>query len=73
MRGMNSNAANPASTTSPNGNAQSAEGAPSPTVLVATTAQVYVLPFVREPTVMGAATSVFDCVVPPSLEVQVTV
>ena len=43
----------------------------SPSEFVATTVHSYVLPFVSELTVTGEATSVADCVVPPSLDVQV--
>ena len=44
-----------------------------PSALVATIVQVYVLACVSEPTVIGDEVPLADCVVPPSLEVQVTV
>ena len=44
-----------------------------PVVLVATTVQVYVLPFVSEPTVIGDVAPDADCVVPPSLDAHVAV
>jgi hypothetical protein len=49
------------------------DAALSPLAFVATTVQPYVLPFVSELTVIGDAASVFVCVVPPSLDTQVTV
>jgi hypothetical protein len=49
------------------------DGGLSATALVATTAQVYVLPFVSEATVIGEVESVADSVGLPSLDVQVAV
>jgi hypothetical protein len=49
------------------------DAALSPNVFVATMVQVYVFPFVREPTVIGEVAWEVDWVAPPSLEVQVTV
>ena len=50
-----------------------ADAALSPNALVATTLQVYVLPLVSELTTIGDEAPVFDCVVPPSLDVHVIV
>ena len=49
------------------------EAALSPVALVATTVQVYVLPLVSEPTVMGEVALDADRVVPPSLDAHVVV
>jgi hypothetical protein len=49
------------------------DAALGPMEFVATTVQLYVLPLVSELTVIGEAVSVFDCVVPPSLDAHVTV
>ena len=53
--------------------ADGVEAAPSPIALVASTVQVYVLAFVSELTVTGEVAPLFDSVVPPSDDVQVTV
>jgi hypothetical protein len=45
----------------------------SPKPFVATAVQLYVLELVRELTVIGELEALFDCVVPPSLDVHVTV
>jgi hypothetical protein len=52
---------------------EAADGAPSPSALVAVTVQVYVLPFVRFVTVIGEFGPVLDPGAPPSLEVQFAV
>ena len=44
-----------------------------PAALVASTVQVYVLPFVSEATTIGDDTPVFDPAAPPSLDVQLAV
>jgi hypothetical protein len=49
------------------------ESAPAPIALPATTMQEYVLPLLRELTVIGEAVSEFVWVAPPSLDAQVTV
>jgi hypothetical protein len=48
------------------------DAALSPIEFVATTVHVYVRPFDNDVTVSGELTPVFECVVPPVLEVQVT-
>ena len=50
-----------------------AEADPAPTALMDTTEHVYVLPFERPLTVTGELAPLLDRVVPPSLEVHVTV
>jgi hypothetical protein len=50
-----------------------ADGGPVPTLLVAVTVQVYVLPFVNEPTVTGVAEREPVPVAPPFDDVHVAV
>jgi hypothetical protein len=50
--------------------AEAPDGELLPTPFVATTVQVYVLPFVSADTTIGDVAPVFDPEAPPSLEVQ---